>query len=85
MSTAFVGTVLLKIYCREFPNPPIVITLIQSIGGLVMTKWCRLLQLMVPLVVWLCEETERAVRAGKYHKSISSTSASAFKKTLLEI
>lgn len=42
-----------------------------------MTKWCSLLQLMVPLVVWLCEETERAVR--KYHKSISSTLASTFK------
>lgn len=38
-----------------------------------MTKWCSLLQLMVPMVVWLCEETERAVRARKYHKSIAST------------
>lgn len=54
------------------PKPPIVITLIQSVGSLVMTKWCSLLQLMVPLVVWLCEETERAVRARKYHISFSS-------------
>jgi len=45
-----------------------------------MTKWCSLLQLMVPLVVWLCEETERAVRARKYHRSISSTLASAFQR-----
>lgn len=78
MSTVFVDTVLLKIYCTN--PPPIVITLIQSIGGLVMTKWCGLLQLMVALVVWLCEETERAVRARKYHKSISSTLASALKR-----
>lgn len=35
-----------------------------------MTKWCGLLQLMVPLVVWLCEETERAVRARKGHVSL---------------
>ena len=62
-------------------QPPLtVITLIQSKGGLVMTKWCCLLQLMVPLVVWLCEETERAVRARKYHRSISSTSASGFER-----
>lgn len=52
---------------------PIVKTPIQSVGGLVMTKWCSLLQLMVPMVVWLCEETERAVRARKYHKSIATT------------
>lgn len=40
-----------------------------------MTKWCSLLQLMVPLVVWLCEETERAISASKYQISSSSTLA----------
>lgn len=39
---------------------------------------------MVPLVVWLCEETERSVRTSKCHKSLSPESAMAF-KTLLEI
>lgn len=46
-----------------------------------MTKWCSLLQLMVPLVVRLCEETERAVRARKYHMYAYPV----FVRTLLEI
>lgn len=49
----FMGTVL-----TILPSHCIVKALIQSLGRLVMTKWCSLLQFMVPMVVWLCEETE---------------------------
>lgn len=60
MSTVTVVTV------TDTPTPhplPTVITLTLAAGGLIMTKRCALLQLMVPLVVWLCEKTERSVRA----------------------